>query len=118
MVVAYLFVIHKGFAGFYGFHGEASRKFAVGTYCTGFQPFFQGSGHVASDVAGICSRIREDFVVLVQALHNVQSLFCGEAEFFICISLKLSQIVEARREGLFCSLVYGFYGKGACLNLF
>ena len=95
-MIAYLFIVHKGFAGFYGFHGEAARQFAVGAYCTGFQSFFQGSHHVASYIAGVCPGIGEDFMVFVKALHNVQCLFCGETEFFVGISLEFCQIVKAR----------------------
>ena len=77
MVIAHLFVIHKGFACFYGLHGKAAGQLPIGSYRTGLQSFFQGPHHIASDVAGIGPRIRQDFVVFIQTLHNVQRLLCG-----------------------------------------
>ena len=48
-------------------------------------------------------------MVLVQTLHNIQSLFCRIPIFLVCFSLKSRQVIQTRCKGFLLFAGYGRY---------
>ena len=99
MMVRYPAVIDKRSRGLDRFCHKLCGPLLVWAHTHGFQTLFYGICHVGSQISGIRPRISQDLVVLIETLHQIQRLLGRKSESFVCVSLKVCQIVEGRRIG-------------------
>ena len=80
----------------------ASRD-AIFRYTDGacLETFLQGGHDVGREIPGIRARVGQDFMVFVQALHDVQGLFGGISVPLVRLPLKRGQVVKRWRERFF-----------------
>ena len=71
VVIGYLCVVDKGRFLRPGLLGQTGSQLSVGAGAAGCQAILYGIRHIAAQISGICSRIGEYLVVLVEPLHNV-----------------------------------------------
>ena len=100
MVVTDFLIIHKTCIDLDRFVSQRTGKFPVRACSACLKTFFNRRNYILSDISGIGSWIRKNLVVLIETLHDVQSLFCGKTIFLIGLSLKGCQVIKSRRIGL------------------
>ena len=109
MMVADLFIIHKTSICTNRLIHQCACRFSVRSCCAGSQSFFNCRNNILSNISGICPRISEYFVILIQTLHDIQSLLCRISIFPICLSLQCGQVIQTRCKGFFLFAGYGSY---------
>ena len=121
MMVTDFLIVYKTCIGLDRFVGKSSGKFPVGACPACLKTLFNGRDDILSYISGIRSWVGKDFVILIEPLHDIQSLLCGKAVFLIGFSLKGSQVIKTRRIGLLRLSGNLCYGKAAfsclCLDL-
>ena len=93
VMVTDLFIVHKAGVGTNRLIQQYTCQFPVRSHCTGLQAFFNSRYNILANVSGICSRISKDFMVLIESLHDVQSLLRGIPIFLVGFPLQRSQII-------------------------
>ena len=97
MVIGYFCIVHERTVRPDFLHGQAGRCFTVWPCGAGTQPLPKGTHHVCGEVTGICPGIGQDFMVFVEALHDIERLSGGKSVLLIRVLLECGQVIERGR---------------------
>ena len=99
-------VVHKKWFRRQGLVHQPSGQRLIGSDGTRLQTLLKGGDNIRAQIPGIGSGIGQDFMVLIEALHNVQRILGRIIKPLIGIPLQLRQVIEKGRLRLFRRPLY------------